>query len=259
MRRSVRKHLCGLTVIAALFSLAACSASTRDRGSESIHSSTQQETDSPDWVKALPAAKDSSVKQIFVVAGMGMNKTTATVSMHERDKDGNWKQILSTPGYVGKNGLCPDADHAEGCGQTPIGVYKFNKAFGIAADPGCAIPYFRVNDNTYWSGDAREGMHYNEMVDIADYPDLDLADSEHIVDYEYPYQYCLNISFNEEGTPGRGSAIFLHCFGTVKPYTSGCVSVPENIMKLIMKRVDPDCVVVIDTVEALTGSAEISW
>ena len=259
MRRSVRKHLCGLTVIAALFSLAACSASTRDRGSESIHSSTQQETDSPDWVKALPAAKDSSVKQIFVVAGMGMNKTTATVSMHERDKDGNWKQILSTPGYVGKNGLCPDADHAEGCGQTPIGVYKFNKAFGIAADPGCAIPYFRVNDNTYWSGDAREGMHYNEMVDIADYPDLDLADSEHIVDYEYPYQYCLNISFNDEGTPGRGSAIFLHCFGTVKPYTGGCVSVPENIMKLIMKRVDPDCVVVIDTVEALTGSAEISW
>lgn len=259
MRRSVRKHLCGLTVIAALFSLAACSASTRDRGSESIHSSTQQETDSPDWVKALPAAKDSSVKQIFVVAGMGMNKTTATVSMHERGKDGNWKQILSTPGYVGKNGLCLDADHAEGCGQTPIGVYKFNKAFGIAADPGCAIPYFRVNDNTYWSGDAREGMHYNEMVDIADYPDLDLADSEHIVDYEYPYQYCLNISFNEEGTPGRGSAIFLHCFGTVKPYTGGCVSVPENIMKLIMKRVDPDCVVVIDTVGALTGSAEISW
>ena len=259
MRRSVRKHLCVLTVIASLFSLAACSASTRDRGSESIHSSTQQETDSPDWVKALPAAKDSSVKQIFVVGGMGSNKTTATVSMRERDKGGSWKQFLSTPGYVGKNGLCLDADHAEGCGQTPIGVYKFNKAFGIAADPGCAIPYFRVNDNTYWSGDAREGMHYNEMVDIADYPDLDLADSEHIVDYEYPYQYCLNISFNEEGTPGRGSAIFLHCFGTVKPYTGGCVSVPENIMNLIMKRVDPDCVVVIDTVEALTGSAEISW
>lgn len=50
-------------------------------------------------------------------------------------------------------------------------------------------------------------MRYNEMVDITDYPDLDLTDSEHIVDYEY--QYCLNISFNEDGTPGRGSAIFL--------------------------------------------------
>jgi L,D-peptidoglycan transpeptidase YkuD (ErfK/YbiS/YcfS/YnhG family) len=259
MKRSARRHFCILTAILALFSLTACSADRSGRGSEVIHSSTQHETDSPDWVKALPAAKDSSVKQLFVVAGMGMDKTTATVSMHERDNDGNWKQILSTPGYVGKNGLCLDADHAEGCGQTPIGVYKFNKAFGIAADPGCAIPYVKVTDGTYWSGDVREGMRYNEMVDIDDYPDLDLTDSEHIVDYEYQYQYCLNISFNEDGTPGRGSAIFLHCLGPVKPYTGGCVSVPENIMRLIIQRVDPDCVVVIDTLEALTGSAEISW
>ena len=259
MKKPVRIFLCVLTVTAALFSFTACSDFTRGRGNDNIHSSTQHETDSPDWVKALPAAKDSSVKQLFVVAGMGMDKTTATISMHERDKGGNWKQILSTPGYVGKNGLCLDADHVEGCGQTPVGVYKFNKAFGIAPDPGCAIPYFKVNDNTYWSGDAREGMHYNEMVDITDYPDLDLTDSEHIVDYEYQYQYCLNISFNEDGTPGRGSAIFLHCLGPVKPYTGGCVSVPENIMKLIMKRVVPDCVVVVNTVEALTGSAEISW
>ena len=257
MKKTLIKCLCTLIIIAAAFSFSACSGFPW--GGERIHSSTQHEADSPDWVKALPAAKDSSVKQLFIVAGMGMDKTTATVSMHERDKDGNWKQILSTPGYVGKYGLCLDADHVEGCGQTPVGVYKFNKAFGIAADPGCAIPYVKVNDNTYWSGDAREGMHYNEMVDITDYPDLDLTDSEHIVDYEYQYQYCLNISFNEDGTPGRGSAIFLHCLGPVKPYTGGCVSVPENIMKLILKRVDPDCVVVIDTVEALTGEEWISW
>ncbi|MCR4892133.1 MAG: hypothetical protein K5989_08145, partial [Lachnospiraceae bacterium] len=109
------------------------------------------------------------------------------------------------------------------------------------------------------SGDDREGMHYNEMVNIKDYPDLNMENSEHIIDYDYQYRYCLNISFNEEGTPGRGSAIFLHCFGSYKPYTGGCVAVPENIMKLIMQKVDPDCVVVIDTVEDLTGEAKISW
>ena len=90
MKRSIRRHLCILTAILALFSLTACSGDRRGRGSEVIHSSTQHETDSPDWVKALPAAKDNSVKQLFVVAGMGMDKTTATVSMHERDNDGNW-------------------------------------------------------------------------------------------------------------------------------------------------------------------------
>ncbi|MBQ7581809.1 MAG: L,D-transpeptidase family protein [Lachnospiraceae bacterium] len=216
-------------------------------------------TDSPAWVKNLDSAKDENVTQLFIVGGLDETKTTATISMHERDEDGSWKQILTTPGYVGINGLCADADHKEGCGQTPIGVYKFNKAFGIADDPGCAIDYVKVDDDIYWSGDDREGMHYNEMVDIKDFPDLDMENSEHIIDYAYQYQYCMNISFNDKGTPGRGSAIFLHCFGPYKPYTGGCVSMPENIMKQVMQRVDPDCMVVIDTIKNLTGSDKIDW
>ena len=219
-----------------------------------IHAALQPETDSPEWVQALPEAQDESVTQLFVVAGMGMDKTTATISMHQRDEDGAWKQILSTPGFVGKNGLCLDEEHAEGCGQTPIGVYHFNKAFGIAADPGCALPYTQVTEDIYWSGDERDGMHYNEMVSLSESPDLDMENSEHIVDYEYEYQYCLNISFNEDGTPGRGSAIFLHCFGLKKPQTGGCVAVPEYIMRQIMQQVQPNCVVVIDTLENLGGS-----
>lgn len=138
----------------------------------------------------------------------------------------------------------------EGCGQTPIVVYHFSKAFGIAADPGCAFPYIQVDDDIYWSGDP--DRHYNEMVNITDVPDLVMDDSEHIVDYDYQYQYCLNISFNEEGTAGRGSAIFLHCLGPIKPYTGGCVAIPENIMKMVMQMVREDCVVVIDTVENLS-------
>jgi L,D-peptidoglycan transpeptidase YkuD (ErfK/YbiS/YcfS/YnhG family) len=215
-----------------------------------LHVDIQHVIDSPQWVVDLPAARDA--RQLFVVAGMGMELTTATISLHQRDENGNWKQLLSTPGFVGKNGLCLDEDHREGCGQTPIGVYRFNKAFGIAPDPGCAIPYIQVDEDTYWSGDP--GEHYNEMVDIKDYPNLLMDDSEHIVDYEYQYQYCLNISFNEAGTPGRGSAIFLHCMGPLKPYTGGCVAVPENIMKLILQQVQPDCVVVIDTLENMHGS-----
>ena len=222
-----------------------------DRGqtSDELRASVQEVADSPEWVRNLPAAKDEKTKQLFVVAGYGMDKSSASVSMHQRDEEGKWKQILSTPALMGKNGMCPDQDHVEGCGQTPIGVYGFNKAFGIADDPGCAIPYVKVTDKTYWSGD--EKNHYNEMVDLGDCPDLDLENSEHIVDYDYEYQYCLNISFNEDGTAGKGSAIFLHCLGSKKPYTGGCVAVPENIMKLIMQNVREDCVVVIDTVDKM--------
>ena len=242
----------GLALGLALIMLTVCAVSLAEGAAETetdsgLHADIQQVVDSPEWVANLPAAQNAG--QLFVVAGIGMDQTTAFISMHQKGEDGTWKQILSTPGFVGKNGLCADADHREGCAQTPVGIYRFNRAFGIAADPGCAIPYVQVDDNTYWSGDP--DRQYNQMVDIRDVPDLAMDDSEHIVDYEYQYQYCLNISFNEEGTAGRGSAIFLHCLGPVKPWTGGCVAVPENIMKLIMKNVREDCVVVIDTAENL--------
>ena len=242
----MKKILCVLMSCLVLTGLL-CSAAMAEESPDGLHASIQHVTDSPEWVAALPAAQEAD--QLFVVAAMSMDRTTAFISMHQKDENGVWKQILSTPGFVGKNGLCPDADHVEGCGKTPVGVYHFNKAFGISADPGCALPYIQVDDDIYWSGDPN--YHYNEMMNINDYPGLAMDDSEHIVDYEYQYQYCLNISFNEEGTPGRGSAIFLHCFGPVKPYTGGCVAIPENLMKQVMQNVHADCVVVIDTLENL--------
>ena len=245
----MKKILCVLMSCLVLMGLL-CSAAMAEESPDGLHASIQHVTDSPEWVAALPAAQEAD--QLFVVAAMSMDRTTAFISMHQKDENGVWKQILSTPGFVGKNGLCLDADHAEGCGQTPAGVYHFNKAFGIAPDPGCAIPYVQVDDNTYWSGDPER--QYNQMVDIRDVPELVMDDSEHIVDYDYQYQYCLNISFNEEGTPGRGSAIFLHCFGPLKPWTGGCVAIPEYVMKQVMQRVQPECVVVIDTLSNLGGS-----
>ena len=40
----------------------------------------------------------------------------------------------------------------------------------------------------------------------------------------------------------------------MKPYTGGCVAVPEYIMQQVMQKVTADCVVVIDTLENLGGS-----
>ena len=80
----------------------------------------EENYNSPDWVAELAASLDENASQLFVVGGMGMDLTTATVSMHEKDQAGNWKQLLITPGFIGKNGLCEDLEHKEGCGQTPI-------------------------------------------------------------------------------------------------------------------------------------------
>ena len=201
---------------------------------------SQEPQNSPEWVTKLDAAKNA--KQLFVVAGY--ERSTAWISMHEKDADGSWKMIMSTPGFIGKEGL---GKTKEGDGMTPVGTFHFNKAFGIADDPGCAMDYTKADDNTYWSGDS--DLMYNQMVSIKDYPDLKKDDSEHIFDYQYEYQYCLNISYNEDGTPGKGSAISLHCFGDRKPRTGGCVAIPEEQMYFVMRHVNPGCVVVIDSME----------
>jgi len=210
---------------------------------------------SPSWVIDLAAAKEAEaavkaeeavdITQIFVVAVTG--GSVAKVSMHQKDAEGNWKQILETPGYIGRNGL---GKTKEGDGKTPTGTYKFTKAFGIAEDPGSTMEYYQVTKDDYWSGDQREGHHYNEMVSIKDDPDLNKSASEHLVQYNPHYLYCLNISWNEKCTPGKGSAIFLHCLG-YNPYTAGCVAIPEKQMVKVLQNVQPDCGVVIDYMETL--------
>lgn len=217
----------------------------------SVVSAAKQEA-SPDWVKNLPQAK--TAKQLFVVAGVG--KTTAWVSMHEKDTDGNWRILMTTPGFLGKEGL---EKTKEGDAKTPIGTFHFNAAFGIAKDPGCVIPYKQVDKNIYWSGDDRPGMKYNQMVDIREMPDLNIEDSEHIIDYDPHYTYAMNISYNENGTPGLGSAIFLHCFGPYKPYTGGCVAIPVENMRFVMQNVRPDCVIVIDYLKKLSPETAEKW
>ena len=83
---------------------------------------------SPQWVQNLPAAK--TAKQLFVVGAVGT--TTAWVSLHEKNAQGQWQQIMSTPGFIGKNGL---GKVQEGDNKTPVGTFHFTKAFGIAPNP----------------------------------------------------------------------------------------------------------------------------
>ena len=205
---------------------------------------------SPEWVASLTEAKDA--KQLFVVAGVG--DTTAYVSMHQKDADGKWQQIVSTPGYIGKKGLFKEK---EGDAKTPVGVFHFTEAFGIAPDPGCAIPYHQVGEDDYWSGDPN--YNYNKMVQLSNYPQLNKEDSEHLIEVNPQYEYALNISYNEEGTAGLGSAIFLHCLGPQKPYTGGCVAIPRAQMEIVMKNVSPDCVVVINTLQEIAPDLYKDW
>ena len=246
-----KKKICILTIVLCVV----LSASLAGCGSRGAKGNEYQgiKVASPEWVGKLDAAADCD--QMVIVAAFNETATDAWVSLHEKQADGSWAMTMTSPGFIGKNGLNKTK---EGDAKTPTGVFRFNRAFGIADDPGCRIPYVKVDNDTYWSGDPREGFRYNELVSLKDLPDLDIesGDSEHIVDYPYHYQYCLNISYNEEGTPGLGSAIFLHCLAPAKPFTGGCVSIPEDHMKYVMQHVDENTVIVIDTFEKLSGGED---
>ena len=238
---------------------------------------TAQATPSPQWVKNLPIARspnaddyaqallslgerialggnsssnlnNSPAEQMIVVAWI--QGTTAWISMHEKNSSGEWEQIMSTPGFIGKNGLgkVKEGDH-----KTPVGTFRFDFAFGIAPDPGCAIPYVQVNENHYWSGDWN--YKYNQFVDVREAPaNFDIANSEHLIDYNPHYLYGLNMGYNSECTPGKGSALFMHCFGPKYPYTLGCVGLPNDKMLFVMQNIRPGCACVIDSLTNLGGT-----
>ena len=166
--------------------------------------------------------------------------------------NGEWDVILKSKAFIGKNGL---GKTREGDLKTPTGIFHFTNAFGIKKDPGCkGFEYVKVDDSYYWIGDSKsEG--YNQFTSTRDYSDFNKKESEHIVDYAPQYNYVLNISYNEEGTPNLGSAIFLHCVG-FHPYTGGCVAVPEKVMVKILKNVKTSCKIIIDYESKLESGTE---
>ena len=202
------------------------------------------EKPSPEWVRDLAVAEDA--EQLAIVAGT--HGSNARFSFHEKDDSETWREVLSCPAYIGKNGW---GKTREGDVKTPVGVYTFTMAFGVKEDPGCPMGYTQVDETHYWIGDSNSDK-YNQFVSTRDYDDFDKKESEHIVDYQPGYEYCLNISWNADGTPKKGSAIFLHCY-TKRQYTGGCVALPEDVMRQVVQRVKEGCVVVMDTSSNITS------
>lgn len=225
----------------------ATEAATQEEPTGDLYFTQQEPVSSPEWVTDLDAAADA--QQLIVVAAVG--GSTAVITMHQRNAEGEWMQLISTPGFIGKEGL---GEGRVGVWQTPVGTFTIDRAFGLAEDPGCGMPYTQVDDTYYWSADSREGMRYNELVSLNELPGLDTTYSERIADYPYAYRYCLNMGYNTEKDPEKGCAFFMHCFRVDRPYTGGCVAVPESVMKQIMRFVQPQCKITIGTMESFGGS-----
>lgn len=160
------------------------------------------------------------------------------------EKEDNWKLVLETEAIIGKNGL---GKRKEGDGKTPVGLFRFTDAFGILENPGTEMEYTQVNENHYWVDDGAS-KYYNQFISL-DKTTQDWQSSEHICEYGESYHYVLATSYNSECIPGHGSAVFLHCTSQTAEATAGCIAIPEVYMRKILKRVEPQCVIIVDEVE----------
>lgn len=174
-------------------------------------------------------ANNKSVRQIILVEQSRTAVSEATLFLLRKENGKRWQEQFRCPAYLGKNGI----DKAkEGDARTPTGDYGMLLAFGIKDNPGSRIPYTKLTSGMYVCGD---NSYYNQFIDADRLKHS--CKGEHLIEYTPHYNYALFIDYNKEGVPGKGSAIFLHCFGS-KPYTGGCVSVSEENMVRILRAVD---------------------
>lgn len=187
-------------------------------------------------ISYLKASKSSD--NILVVSSTKKSNRSVTISYYQKVSSG-WKQTFKVSGIVGKEGI---GKGKEGDKRTPTGIYSITKLFGIDDNPGTQLPYHKLTGSEYWCG----GPLYNQWVDenTMDHKQCDKINDEHLIDYPINYDYCAALSYNSNNTPGKGSAIFVHC--KKGSYTAGCVAMPKNNMRTFMQGINSSTKVIID-------------
>jgi L,D-peptidoglycan transpeptidase YkuD (ErfK/YbiS/YcfS/YnhG family) len=171
----------------------------------------------PRTLATVPAGTTKAV----VVRGDGPATATATIELYALVK-GAWVKQSAWRGHLGAKGWT--ADHREGDLRTPAGTYTLSDAGGRLENPGTKLPYHRsahfVPSGSSVFGDSLAGS----------------------------FDYVIAIDFNRlsgvsplDGThpqgDARGGGIWLHVDHDGP--THGCVSVPREGMKALLRALAP--------------------
>ena len=191
-------------------------------------------------VNTLEAAKDAT--QLIVVIGNRQDPAKSRLDWYKRDADGKLVQVMSKEAVSGMNGITMQKQ--EGDKKTPAGVYRFTMAFGLKANPGTILPYHQIVDGDYYVDDGNS-QYYNKLANTKQVQ-KDWNSAEDLMAQAPQYNYGLVLDYNPECTPGKGSAIFLHCPKSWNNTgTSGCISIPEEDMKQVVCQVDTGTKIVV--------------
>ena len=174
--------------------------------------------------------------QLILAQAPGVNSTSGTLSWWDL-RDGVWVRAGSASARFGAKGLVEGGARRQGSYTTPTGLYDLPFAFGIQAAPGgTRVKYRRVGGSSWWCEDADSRVYNRWSEPLAG--DCRAGESERLSSYPTQYAYGLVIGFNyAKPVKGRGAGIFLHVNG--RGATAGCVSVPGDAMRRILRWADP--------------------
>jgi L,D-peptidoglycan transpeptidase YkuD (ErfK/YbiS/YcfS/YnhG family) len=195
-----------------------------------------------------------AARQVVVVTAADWQTSHATLRTYERRADGGWRAVLpAVRARIGGRGFALAANRRQGSAETPAGTFRLPRAFGRYADPGTRMPYRRFDRNDWWPYDPRSPRTYNvfQTRRVAGAP-WRTSWAEHLWSYGGQYRHGVIVGFNlpsgvhrsggqwvarRPADTRKGGGIFLHVNGPGS--TAGCISVPYDRMRAILRWLDP--------------------
>jgi L,D-peptidoglycan transpeptidase YkuD (ErfK/YbiS/YcfS/YnhG family) len=182
---------------------------------------------------AIPVVTGAST-QVVTVAAPSAGSTTAQLTAWQLGPNGWTVALGPVPARLGSAGVGAASEQST---RTPAGTFSLTEAFGRTGNPGTALPYRVVDGSDWWVSDVNSPL-YNRYARCAPgtCPFNERA-GENLFAAGPVYDNAVVIDYNRGGTPGAGSAFFLHI--TNGAATAGCVAVDRGSLTALMRWLDP--------------------
>ena len=173
-------------------------------------------------LKDYTAVAQTGASQVVTVVECSDGSRHATVTCWEKSGD-SWIPTMASIGWVGANGVGQTHD---GHAITPKGGFRLGPDFGLQDNPGAAMSYRQVSNDSYWVGD-QSSPYYGTWQEGVN--GFNPYYCEHLADYPGPYAFAMVIDYNTvDPVPGMGTGFFFHCANNMP--TAGCVSIDTGCM-----------------------------
>lgn len=183
-------------------------------------------------------------RQLIVVTTDNWKTTQGKLSFYELDTENKWKPVLKDIAVMlGRNGMAwgeglQSADlnkgklKQEGDGKSPAGIFKLTRLFSYS-NMETHMDHI-VADSTLFCVDDANSAYYNQLVST---PEIskDWNSAEEMRRTDHQYKFGVVVAYNTEPVKrNSGSCIFLHIWKGPINTTSGCTSMIESNLLIIM-------------------------